>query len=120
MISILSVIISNGIPDHPSAILLTEDGAYVCIDLDEDDEVVDGWVSSVDIVDYAGLSLDTEPDGVIVMTDEHNVVATCSGEDFIGLVEVDQTLGLLDIHVLWQALGDLRRERATCPQTCGE
>tara|TARA_B100000902_G_scaffold379664_1_gene414203 strand:- start:221 stop:562 length:342 start_codon:yes stop_codon:yes gene_type:complete len=109
---VFSILISNGIPDHnlegEPHILVTDHGAFACIDLASDGEPISSWAAA----ESQALTWD---EGVVVMTDEHNLW-TCPSVNLVALEEANAE-GTLS--VVWAALGELRRLGLNCPQTCG-
>ena len=116
MITLLTMIHIDGLdgsPDH--TIVVGEEGAYACLSLDGD-QITNGW----EMATSTGVLVVTPNQFVVIFTDEHDVMATCDEDDLLDVDEVDQSQGLWDLPLLLDALGDLRRERANCPYTCGE
>lgn len=115
MIRLISLLSVSAIDDDTvHTIVIGEEGAYACLALDGD-HISDGW----EMADSAGVLVVT-PNQVVIFTDEHDVVGACDEDDLLDVDEVDQSQGLWDLPLLLEALGDLRRERANCPLTCGD
>tara|TARA_R100001463_G_C3502854_1_gene219269 strand:- start:186 stop:530 length:345 start_codon:yes stop_codon:yes gene_type:complete len=108
ILSFLINVMAN--PINPGGVIaVTDSGAFACLELDAIGDAHDAWVAS--------------PGGgesVIILTDEHNFARACHAEDFVAVDCVDQSGSLLDLPVLMEALGDIRRSRANsnCPHTC--
>lgn len=109
---VFSILTSSGIPDHnlegEPHILVTDHGAFACIDLDSEGEPISSWIAS----EPQTLARDED---VVVLTDEHNLW-TCPSGNLVALEEAN-TEGTLS--VVWAALGELRRQGMNCPTSCG-
>ena len=114
ILTLFSILISNGIPTHVEGephILVTDSGAYACIDLDASGEPISAW-SSIIMTDEHNLTNDV----IIVITPNQYEGWECSDDNLVGLAEGEADGTLAEV---WGVLGEIRRQRAHCPQTCG-